>query len=639
MTDANARTGLRDPEFRPLSILEIAPGGWLREQLRTQANGLTGHLDEFWPDVAASGWIGGNEEGWERGPYWLDGLVPLAWQLDDDELKAKAHRWIEAIVSGQHEDGWLGAVNDRQVGESRMNPSVRNVYNPIAYDPWPRYILLKVLIQYFDVTGDERIPGVIERFLRKLNAVLQVQVLRSWARYRWADLIVSIHWLHDRTGESWLLDLADRVQEQGFDWNALVAKYPFRDKLTGSECDLSSHGPNNAMGLKSGGVWFRQSNDPVDRDASRAMIDALDRWHGQATGMFSCDEHLAGTSPSQGSELCAVVEYMYSLELLVAQLGDVFFGDRLESLAYNALPATISADMWTHQYDQQVNQVVCRVDADRVYTSNGPDANLFGLEPHFGCCTANMHQGWPKLAAHLWMRSADGALAAIAYAPCTVTTEVDGSPVRIDVQTGYPFEDVVRITATTNAPGVRLKLRIPEWADRAEIRIGERKVVYPHAGNFVAVTLDDAGEHEVILDLHPDFRTERRFRDSVSVYRGSLLYSLKIEDEWRKVVDRETVSDFEIYPKSPWNYALAPDPGLQLTNDESVSPGFGGGVDGSRLSACVRARRLPGWDIEHNAAAPVPQSPVTSDEPLQELTLVPYGITKLRIGEFPVLDS
>ena len=62
-----------------------------------------------------------------------------------------------------------------------------------------------------------------------------------------------------------------------------------------------------------------------------------------------------------------------------------------------------------------------------VYTSNGPDANIFGLEPHFGCCLANMHQGWPKLASSLWMRTPEGGLAAVAYAPCTVETTVRGS--------------------------------------------------------------------------------------------------------------------------------------------------------------------------------------------------------------------
>ena len=56
----------------PLRLGDITPGGWLRKQLRLQAGGLTGHLDEFWPDIARSQWIGGDAEGWERGPYWCE---------------------------------------------------------------------------------------------------------------------------------------------------------------------------------------------------------------------------------------------------------------------------------------------------------------------------------------------------------------------------------------------------------------------------------------------------------------------------------------------------------------------------------------------------------------------------------------
>src|SRR5687767_9108431 len=92
----------------PLPLGTFSPRGWLRDQLQVQANGLTGHLDEIWPDVANSRWIGGEAEGWERGPYWLDGVVPLAFLLDDEDLKAKAKYWVETILDHQSEDGWLG---------------------------------------------------------------------------------------------------------------------------------------------------------------------------------------------------------------------------------------------------------------------------------------------------------------------------------------------------------------------------------------------------------------------------------------------------------------------------------------------------------------------------------------------------
>ena len=108
---------------------------------------------------------------------------------------------------------------------------------------------------------------------------------------------------------------------------------------------------------------------------------------------------------------------MYSLEHLFSVFGDAAFGDRLERVAFNALPATFAPDMWSHQYDQQVNQVQCTINPDHMWTTNGPESNLYGLEPNFGCCTANMHQGWPKFAAHLWMRRRTRASCAAAYAP------------------------------------------------------------------------------------------------------------------------------------------------------------------------------------------------------------------------------
>ena len=162
---------------------------------------------------------------------------------------------------------------------------------------------------------------------------------------------------------------------------------------------------------------------------------------------------------------------MFSLETDLAITGDAAFGDRLEKIAYNALPATITEDFWAHQYDQQPNQVMCSF-SKRNWSSNGPESNIFGLEPNFGCCTANMHQGWPKLAASLWMATPQNGLAAIVYAPSEVNTTIGDTPVTVEEKTDYPFRDTIEFSIRpAHALAFPLKLRIPAWAESAQLLI------------------------------------------------------------------------------------------------------------------------------------------------------------------------
>ena len=95
--------------FRLLPVGAVKPRGWLRRQLQIQAAGLTGHLQDIWPDVGRnSGWLGGTGESWERGPYYVDGLVPLAYLLEDRALIAKVRPWIEWTLTHQDPDGRIG---------------------------------------------------------------------------------------------------------------------------------------------------------------------------------------------------------------------------------------------------------------------------------------------------------------------------------------------------------------------------------------------------------------------------------------------------------------------------------------------------------------------------------------------------
>ncbi|MCC7448223.1 MAG: glycoside hydrolase family 127 protein [Anaerolineae bacterium] len=623
MTDVK-QNKLAARAFDPLPLGSIRPAGWLRSQLRIQADGLSGHLDEFWPDVAKSGWIGGASEGWERGPYWLDGVVPLAYLLDDARLKAKVQRWMEYILTHQHEDGWLGPINDPKYG--------------YPYDPWPVFITLKAMTQYQEATGDPRVIPVMERFLRKLDTLLDEQPLQMWAKMRWPDLLVSVDWLYERTGDDWLLAFAEKIHAQGYDWRNHFTDFQYKEKHP--QWTLEAHVVNNAMALKHSGLWYRHSHDAADKAAVIQEIAILDQYHGQATGVFTGDETLAGLNPSQGTELCAVVEYMYSLELLISALGDVALADRLERITFNALPATFKPDMWAHQYVQQANQVVCKVSPEHLYTNNGPDANLYGLEPNYGCCTANMHQGWPKFAAHLWMQTPDDGLAAVAYAPCQVATQVNGVAVAIDVQTDYPFRDTVQIRVNPVRPSrFPIYLRIPQWTRGATFIIGDQSLEV-QAGTFAKVEQD--WQPDTIIRLHLPTHTtiQRRYQQAVSIERGPLIYALEIGEDWKHLSGDLPHADWEVYPTTSWNYALKLDPANpdasltfepQPMGDSPFSP------EGAPIRCKAQGSRVPSWAMAYNAAEPPPSSPVTTAEPLEALTLISYGCTNLRVTEFPVL--
>lgn len=630
------RRPLRPMAFYPLPLTSVKPKGWLRRQLEIQAAGLSGHLDEFWPDVGPkSGWLGGTGESWERGPYFLDGLVPLAYLLNDPKLIAKAERWVNWTLTHQRPDGAIGP--------------------PKNTDWWPNMVMLKALTQYQEATGDPRVIPLMQRYFHYQAAHLANRPLHEWAKFRWADEVVSVLWLYNRTRDESLLELAHVLDQQGHNWKAEFANFPFTSKTTAadlklklgaqSELSLRAHGVNNAMALKTSAVWWEISGDDFDRQATYRQLKEIYEYHGLPNGMFSCDEHLAGRSPSQGTELCSVVETQYSLEQIVAIFGDPSLADLLEKISFNALPGTFSPDMWAHQYDQQPNQVMCSLEK-RDWSTNGPESNIYGLEPNFGCCTANMHQGWPKFVASLWMATPDGGLAAIAYGPNVVKTIAGkGIPVEIREETDYPFRGSVRLSVEPSSPTTfPVRLRIPSWAEGATIAVNGEPVSGVRPDEFFSLDRFWKKGDIVTVAFPLRVRVSTGYNNSVVVSRGPLVFSLKIGEKWQKITTgmsrpaKSPAADWAVLPSTPWNYGLMIDRANPEQPVEVIEKPVGldpFSPEGAPIELRVKGRRIAAWTLVDGSAGPLPESPRTSDQPVETLTLIPYGAAKLRITDFP----
>lgn len=596
----------------------VKPLGWLRRQLEIQADGLSGHLDKIWPDVSHSRWIGGDKEGWERVPYWLDGFIPLAWLLDDEKLKTRAKRYVDAILAQQQEDGWICPCS---LEERR------------GYDIWALFLICKVLALYADMSGDERVQPALYRALKQFDTHIDKNTLFNWGAARWFECLIPLFWLYERQPEEWMINLAHKLRVEGIDYNELFNNY--KDQIPQKRWTYLTHVVNLAMCLKQGALYSRLTKQDPDQFARRAL-DTLLAHHSMAVGHFTGDECVAGDSPIRGSELCGVVEAMYSYEVLLCTGGNPVWADQLEKLAFNALPATLTPDMWAHQYDQLSNQVQCAPmePEHKIFGTNGPESHVFGLEPNFGCCTANFSQGFPKFAMTTFLRSEHGLVSAV-LAPSEVRTEINGAKVSCRLETDYPFRSQLRYTLLVDQPATfSLSIRIPGFATRAFVDGQPIQV-----GAFHTISQEWRGSTQVLVELEFSPKLKARPRGMACLWHGPLLYALPIDSktevvEYEKngVIRKFPYCDYYFYPTSAWNYGFA-DRKFEVVHEQMGEYPFS--MEGAAISIAANLSPV-NWQMEHGVCTEEPLSSQPSG-PAKQLRMVPYGCTNLRMTEMPLL--
>lgn len=598
----------------------IKPRGWLKKQLKVQMEGLSGNLDLVWKDVRDSKWIGGDAEGWERFPYWLDGYLPLCYLLDDKKNIEKCKKYVYSVVSFQKEDGWICPFEKSDGSE---------------YVTWAVHLITKVLAVYYQCSGDENILPVIYKALKNYHGLLMSEDIRfsGWGQSRWFECFIAINLIYEKYPEPWLLELARYLKKNGLDYSQKIEQW----KRPLNKWTYITHIVNLTMMLKYEAVSYEILGEEYT-DIAEKLHQILDKYNGTAYGSYTGDECLSGVSPIQGTELCAIVEQMYSLELLYSHTGDAKWLERLEVLAFNALPATISDDMWCHQYVQMSNQINCKpFPGKSVFRTNGSEAHIFGLEPNFGCCTANFHQGWPKFAMSSFMHNGNTVVNTV-----PIPAKLEGDGFDIELETRYPFGNGFKYTVNSEKE-FNFRIRIPSFA-RNIILNGE---AVENTG-YIDMKIEK-GIVEIDLSYDVAVMFEERPYGLNIVKSGSLVFSIPIKYEKKmREYERDGVErkypycDYHYIGITPWNYGYCKESPLTLIENEIDDMPFSS--EKPPVTVKVKARKVE-WDYEDgydSVCAKLPNCLDKNKEPgevgdVEEITLYPYGCAKLRMTELPLV--
>jgi DUF1680 family protein len=614
-----------------LPIGSVEPRGWIMAQLQLMRDGLVGRLGELSRFLGDdSGWITRRGQGWEEMPYWLKGYGDLGYLLKDAAMRKETERWLQHAFRSQTRDGFFGPPANRE-----------------ARDLWPNMVMLAALQSYYEAFGDRRVLSFMSRYFQyEFHLPAEDLLPASWQKLRGGENLESVYWLYNRTGESFLLDLARKLYARTSDWAAPILTAD-RDRDWAESSFY--HGVNIAMGFRYPAVHYQQTKDRSLLEATeRNYRLVMERYGRQPGGMFGADENIrpGQDDPRQGAETCTMVEFLASFESLLRITGETVWADRAEEVAFNSLPASLTPDLKGLHYLTAPNLISCDRGGGHDFQNSG---TLLSYDPwSYRCCQHNVAFGWPYLVEHLWMATADNGLAAVIYAPATVRAKVaEGAEVEVASDTAYPFEDEVRLAVSCDRPvAFPLYLRLPGWSKGGRITVNGVPVAGDFRGGRYAV-LRRTWRHgdQVRLDLGPEIEVVSwpTVGGAVSVRRGPLWYALRIGEQWRRYAGTEEWPAYEVLPTTPWNYGLVlgPEGGPSAVRIESrrTPPYQPFSPEGAPIVLRARARRVPAWKEEGSMVGPVPASPAAGQGPVEEIALIPMGCARLRISSFPVVKD
>ena len=607
--------------YRSFRIGDVKPTGYLLEYATRQVEGTLSHRveagypfdQELWAQpitnlhYAHPMWRGpdrpydSKEAGhpwvpYEQTAYMLDGMARLSFLVDAKGLRSEFLKSLDSVLAHAAPDGKLGRWYDNN--DHKLE--------------WPFLIFARGALAYFDGTGDRR---VLDALVRHYDAFGTNRL--SWVRRELLNAEMLLL-LSKYTGRKSYVDDAITLFGGSVEWRR------FR-----SEKRIHEHGVTFTETLKLPAMLTLFTGDRSWLEQGEKSLDDAFELNEQPDGMISANEFMSGRDPRQGHEACVVSDMIWTLGYYLEADGRVIDADRMERIAYNALPGHMTKDFRRYQYLSFVNQA--QVTPFSSPTHFAPHAKHAQYRPDlfFECCVGNIQRALPNFILRMWLRDEkSGAPVAMLHGPSRVASEYKGVKFTFEEVTEYPFSDTVKFVFHSDGPvEMPLKYRVPMWAKR------------PDAGTLACETRiwKDGDVFETAFPCDVTLKSDRNWHWFA---KGALSFAYPVPSNVVEERPDDPYSPLVITPNGAWNWAVDPTALAKSMPQAKYRPNGKFPYDEPPLTLEVPMRGLAEWRV-FDSGKWMPDPPLFAHPSGEKaiVTLVPGGATLARVMAFPDVTS